>query len=271
MSEGDSDEEHKTPPPTKLSVISAILKLIHYEVGDQYVIIGYPTPVDRKDEMKNLISLIPWVTYRRKFKELQSDVNGAKSHQYTSDSGWGCMIRVAQMMIVNTLIKHNHQSIISRVVEESKDENPIVPILSNQEHLGNIIPLVLDDYEGEKAPFGIRNVIEEGAKLLDKGAGEWYGAHSISQVIRKLNSMYNLQYNERFKILTFNEGVVYKDELDFHSCAEVSYLAIVPLRLGLNKVDKSYIPQLKAILSHVLSVGILGGKSNSAMYYVGFK
>jgi hypothetical protein len=51
----------------------------------------------------------------------------------------------------------------------------------------------------------------------------------------------------------------------------VSYLVTVPLRLGLNKVDEWFIPQLKSILDNEFWVGILGGKANSAMYYIGYK
>ena len=47
-------------------------------------------------------------------------------------------------------------------------------------------------------------------------------------------------------------------------------LVIIPLRLGLNKVDEIFFPQIRSILRNELSIGILGGKNNSAMYYVGF-
>ena len=72
------------------------------------------------------------------------------------------------------------------------------------------------------------------------------------------------------KILTFNEGVVYKNDINLYENWETSLLVIIPLRLGLNKVDETFFPQIKSILIHELSVGILGGKSNSAMYYIGY-
>jgi hypothetical protein len=77
-----------------------------------------------------------------------------------------------------------------------------------------VLPLFLDDYQKQEAPFSIRNIIEVGKNLLQKGAGEWYGAHSISQVIREVNEKYNCQYYKAFKILTFNEGVIYKQKIN---------------------------------------------------------
>ena len=137
-----------------------------------------------------------------------------------------------------------------------------------------MLPLFLDNYKGYLAPFSIQNIIKVGDEILDnKGAGEWYGAHSISQVVRIVNDKYNKQYYKSFRILTFNEGVVYKDEVDavFKNKNEMlGMLMIVPMRLGLKLIEKSYYEQIKSVLTHRLSVGILGGKKSYAMYYVGY-
>jgi cysteine protease ATG4 len=106
-----------------------------------------------------------------------------------------------------------------------------------------------------------------GKKLTNKGAGEWYGAHSISQVVREVNEKYNTQYST-LKMRTFNDGIVYKDEVDavFEEDKNNGCLVIIPLRLGLKKLDKVYYPHIKKALSNRLSVGILGGKNIYALY-----
>lgn len=171
------------------------------------------------------------------------------------------MIRVAQMMIAYSLTRH----IKSRIGDNPKNQVTV------DELMKIILPLFLDDYRKHEAPFGIHNIVEEGKKLIKKGAGDWYGAHSISQVIKEVNEKYNSQYNT-FKLLTFNEGVIYKNEITsvFGEHKNNGCVVLVPLRLGLKKIDKSYHPHIKRALSNRLSVGILGGKNIYALYWVGY-
>jgi cysteine protease ATG4 len=44
----------------------------------------------------------PWLTYRSGFPELPNEVVGS----YVSDTGWGCMVRVGQMLFAQ-VIKHH--------------------------------------------------------------------------------------------------------------------------------------------------------------------
>lgn len=48
-------------------------------------------------------------------------------------------------------------------------------------------------------------------------------------------------------------------------------LLIVPTRLGVDKLNKSYIPHLKACLECPFTVGIIGGKPNKSLYFVGYQ
>ena len=206
--------------------------------------------------MEDEIMYLPWITYRCDFKSIDG---------YTSDKGWGCMIRVAQMMIWTALMRH----ITSQFSSSCKEKYD----LTYKELKKILLPLFLDNYGKTEAPFSIRNIIEIGDEILQKGAGEWYGAHSISQVIRLVNDKYNQQYYKSFRILTFNEGVVYKEEINAifdHKITQTGLLVIIPLRLGLNNIDKVYYPQIKSALSNRLSIGILGGKKSYALYYVGY-
>jgi cysteine protease ATG4 len=46
--------------------------------------------------------MTPWITYRSGFPALVNEENGAS---YVSDTGWGCMVRVGQMLFAE-VIKH---------------------------------------------------------------------------------------------------------------------------------------------------------------------
>lgn len=48
-------------------------------------------------------------------------------------------------------------------------------------------------------------------------------------------------------------------------------MIIVPQRLGLKSVDSVYFAQIQEILTWKLSMGILGGKRSSALYFIGFQ
>lgn len=221
-----------------------------------YRLINHPEAMESKTEMQQKLADIPWITYRHGFKPIDS---------FNSDEGWGWMIRVAQMMIWNTLMKHIFLQLTSSCHAKYS--------ITSSELMKIVLPLFLDDFEKTEAPFSIRNIIEVGKEILQKGAGEWYGAHSISQVIRFVNDKYNHQYYKSFRILTFNEGIVYKEEVEAvfsNTERDTGLLIIVPLRLGLKKIDKIYYEQIKNVLSDRLSMGILGGKQRNALYYVGF-
>ena len=218
----------------------------------EYKLINCSKKIDNKSEMKDYASQIPWMSYRDGFVSVDG---------YCSDTGWGCMIRVAQMMIAHTLMKH---------IRYRMGENPNQDI-TVEELMRIILPLFLDDFIRHESPFSIHNIIQIGKLLLKKGAGEWYGAHSISQVIRSVNEKYNSQYST-LKILTFNDGIIYKEEITqpIEEHKNNGWLVIVPLRMGLKKIDKCYYTQIKEALSWPFSVGILGGKSTYALYWIGY-
>jgi cysteine protease ATG4 len=48
-------------------------------------------------------------------------------------------------------------------------------------------------------------------------------------------------------------------------------ILLIPLRLGVDKVNPLYIPQLKDVLENKLSLGIIGGKPKQSLYFVGFQ
>ena len=57
--------------------------------------------IDNKDEIKDILNTFLYMTYRTNFYNLKTIGCG----NYTSDSGWGCMIRCSQMLLSKALIE----------------------------------------------------------------------------------------------------------------------------------------------------------------------
>ena len=48
-------------------------------------------------------------------------------------------------------------------------------------------------------------------------------------------------------------------------------IVLIPLRLGVDKVNSIYVPQLKNVLQCKYSLGIIGGRPKQSYYFVGFQ
>jgi cysteine protease ATG4 len=63
-----------------------------------------------------------WITYRSGFPELSNELVGS----YISDTGWGCMVRVGQMLFAQ-IIRHHYQ------FKEKKDVLSILEYFNDAE------------------------------------------------------------------------------------------------------------------------------------------
>ena len=52
------------------------------------------------DNLLNILKNIPWFSYRKNFNQIKD-----KDEIYTSDAGWGCMIRASQMILAQGIYK----------------------------------------------------------------------------------------------------------------------------------------------------------------------
>jgi|LauGreDrversion4_2_1035121.scaffolds.fasta_scaffold427951_1 hypothetical protein len=106
----------------------------------------------------------------------------------TSDCGWGCTIRCAQMLIANAILR--------------------LRLMYRLE----IVRLFDDSARGQRpSAFSIQNIAVKG---LDQGKlpGDWYGVNATANVIQELNEKYRPLPN--FKICVFNDGNIICDLID---------------------------------------------------------
>lgn len=107
------------------------------------------------------VNSILWCTYRKGFSPLGSP-------QYTSDKGFGCMLRCGQMLLSEAL-KQIHLGRDWRWTKDSRDEN-YLKILSRFE-------------DNKTAVYGIHQIALMGEDS-GKTIGEWFSPNIIAQVIK---------------------------------------------------------------------------------------
>lgn len=172
---------------------------------------------------------------------------------FTSDSGWGCMIRSGQSLLANTM------SIMDLGRDWRRGKLP------DEER--RLISQFADD---SRAPYSIHNFVRCGEAICGKYPGEWFGPSATARCIQELVNSRGLPLRV---YSTGDSPDVYEDcfmkiaNLDgkcFHPT-----LILVGTRLGIDKITPVYWEAVIASLQMAQSVGIAGGRPSSSHYFVG--
>ncbi|KAJ6792722.1 cysteine protease ATG4B-like [Iris pallida] len=211
-----------------------------------------------------------WITYRKGFDAISNS-------KFTSDVNWGCMIRSSQMLVAQALLFH-HLGRAWRKPSLTPYEREYIQIL----HLFG---------DSEACAFSIHNLIRAGS-AYGLTAGSWLGPYAVCRTWETL-ARANREHDEpniRKETLPMAVYIVSGDGDGEHGgapvicvdvaariCADFSngqftwtpILLLVPLVLGLEKVNPRYIPLLRETFTFPQSLGILGGKPGASTYMVG--
>ncbi|CAH2058070.1 unnamed protein product [Thlaspi arvense] len=208
------------------------------------------------------------MTYRKGFEPI-------KNTTYTSDVNWGCMIRSSQMLFAQALLFHR----LGRSWRIKKSELPEEEYLETLEPFGDF----------EASPFSIHNLILSG-ESYGLAAGSWVGPYAICRSWESLACKKRKQSDSNHQTLPMAVHIVSGSEDGERggapilcledatkSCLEYSkgkaewtpILLLVPLVLGLDRVNPRYIPSLIATFTFPQSLGILGGRPGASTYIVG--
>jgi len=128
---------------------------------------------------------------------------------------------------------------------------------------------ILSYFEDQpSAPFSIHKISQFGTKMT-KQIGEWFGpstiVHAISHLFQYLKDDLN-----GLNLYVAKDGVLYLDQIPSFTADEFQPLLIlIPLRLGVEHLNPMYFPALFSVMRFPQTLGIIGGKRWSSMYYVG--
>ncbi|XP_074511716.1 cysteine protease atg4da-like isoform X1 [Sebastes fasciatus] len=249
---------------------------------------------ERECFRRSFASLL-WLTYRRGFPQLAGC-------SLTTDSGWGCILRTGQMLLAQCLLLHLMPlgwtwSVSHHAVKDDMDLLAIRPADGAERgqdvkerpnkrgrklSLGSLLDHPMEGThrrvvswfaDHPTAPFGIHQMVELG-KSSGKKAGDWYGPSIAAHIIRKAVAASADLPN--LVVYVAQDCTIYLE--DVKSLCErplpqpwKSVIILVPVRLGGQDLNPSYITCVKKLLTLQCCVGIIGGKPKHSLFFVGFQ
>ena len=243
------------------------------------------------------LSKIIYVSYRSKYKP---QVNIKNNKTYTSDCGWGCMIRSSQMILCRALYKifkyiyKLDENIINQVVPFVMDKNLDIikyKYLGMDSYVDKLKEFGKQDIIEIDPPFSIHKIVILGEKF-GRTSGEWFSDFELPKIYNIINSTFNVIPN--LSIIHYNSfielGIILErcfKEIDSNKIEdnnkifniegknyimEKMGLIFVSVRLGLDNVSPEYFPSIKKLFSCKECLGFIGGKkwTNSASYFFGY-
>ncbi|CAE6479650.1 unnamed protein product [Rhizoctonia solani] len=201
---------------------------------------------------------------------------GAGEKSWTSDAGWGCMLRTGQSLLANALI-HLHLGRNWR--------RPHYPMFAEEHAIYVKILTWFFDTPSPLAPFGVHRMALAG-KALGKDVGTWFGPSTAAGSIKTLAHAFpECQLSVSLAVdgtvfasdvyAASHMGMVTPSGRSISSRRSASkwggraVLILVNIRLGLDNVNPIYYDALKSLFQFPQSVGISGGRPSSSYYFVG--
>ena len=226
---------------------------------------------------------------------------GSKNN-YTSDCGWGCMVRCCQMMLSRAFIKFRLHDLINinedKNIELKSVKREVIyyfydKFISIQEiHINKSIFEVYKNILKNKAnvieiipPYSIYILT-----LLGNCPNIHTSDHNMIKTMMKINkTLFNENIAMVHFIISVNKKKIFenfcekiepnfidKNENDFLIYNSEKYLfkkrgiVFISLRLGLQKIDSSYIEMIPKLFNNLHNnIGFVSGKKKSAYYFIG--
>ncbi|KAJ2008959.1 hypothetical protein GGI04_000832 [Coemansia thaxteri] len=198
-----------------------------------------------------------YFTYRKAFPTITPSF-------YTSDMGWGCTYRTCQMMLAESFAR----------VLLSRFWDPFRMSVAERARHGRIIDW-FHDADAPKAYYSIHRMART-ATEMDKRIGDWLGPSIAAHVMKRLS---NKHPSCPLSIHVAIDQTVYASEVRKQGLSHHEegaerptwrpLLLLVPVRLGLSRLNLGYIPKIKTLFQIPQSVGLVGGKPSRSFYFIG--
>ncbi|KAG0669747.1 Cysteine protease atg4 [Maudiozyma exigua] len=202
-------------------------------------------------------------TYRTRFSPIQRSENGPSPMNFqrflrdnplnsienivsnpdcfTTDIGWGCMIRTGQSLLGNALQDANF----------GRDYN------------------FNDDEKMNEMTLKKRDGI---IKFSNMKPGQWFGPAATSTSIKELIEDFP-QCGIDKCIISVSSGDIFQDVVEriFEEKEDSKILFLLGVKLGLTSINMECTDDIFTLLSNEFTVGIAGGRPSSSLYFFGYQ
>lgn len=204
----------------------------------------------KEEDLKKVVKARCWFTYRNGFDKISGS-------EITSDAGWGCAVRVGQMLLCETL---------RRLSCNFRDQYPTDNKILEKFH------------DRLECPYSLQNLVLAFAGSEPEKIGTWLGPNNVCHAIKKvvenncgqtngIESTESLSVNLQVHV-AMDCTIVLPEIPDITPTSPL--LLLIPLRLGLDAINlEVYEKPLIDTLSYPQSVGIIGGRPRTAYYFFG--
>jgi cysteine protease ATG4 len=260
---------------------------------------------DKKKNEKFIskISKILFFSYKRNFYP----INERNNRTFTSDSGWGCMLRSSQMIFSRALYlyyykKLKYDKIVSLLlVLNLFYDNPFnfEKMPDNFTYFMNYFLKMKFEEDKQKfvyihkifPPFSIQSICYF-SEIYKKKAGDWFSDINMVNIFKLISENYNV-FNNEIKIITCLSSLNLMDVLkegfekvenikneeekkDYFFHENVYYkfskvlIIFISVRIGLNVINEMYYSGIRKLFTCKQNIGIIGGESFKAHYFIGY-
>ena len=214
-----------------------------------------------------------WFTYRKDFDPLNSNP------KYTSDCGWGCMLRSAQMLIAQGFLMHFFGKNWSLYKEH--DTNVYKEIVS-----------WFNDRPSSMCPFGIHQLLKIAdeksigtpnpdytssnmtSKHINTRVGSWFGPTSACLLLREALNETKIDLLKEVRVYVAQDCTIYRQDV-IEMCLKdgkfTPCIILISIRLGGEDLNEIYVPSLKFFLDMENCIGLIGGKPKHSLYFIGYQ
>ena len=276
-------------PPTKVQLYNKIFNISKQEEIQKF---------------NNKFSKIIYVSYRSRFKP---QINVKNNKEYTSDCGWGCMIRSSQMILCRAIYKifkykyKSEKNLIYHVIPFVMDKNLDLvkyKYLGFDNYINKLKEFGKKDIVQIDPPFSIHKIVILG-ESFGRASGEWFSDFELPKIYNIINTTFSIipdlsiiHYNSFIELNTILEKCFKVDDsenkenniindkennnvFNFEGknyLMEKMGLIFVSVRLGLDNITPEYFPSIFKLFSCKECLGFIGGKkwTNSASYFFGY-
>ncbi|KAJ1910199.1 hypothetical protein IWQ60_010782, partial [Tieghemiomyces parasiticus] len=189
---------------------------------------------------------------------------------YTSDSGWGCMHRTGQMMLAggfsNVLLGPGWRPSCNGTADQHGAYHRILGWFASNYGPHAHYAIQRMSLEGTQSPFNVP-------------VGSWFSPSVVAHVLKRLSTAHT-DCPVRVEVAT--DQLVHPDRVLDHLPASPRtqllgrergrpVILFIPVRLGIDRLNPLYIPNLKHLLGQQQCLGIVGGQPSRSFYFVGFQ